>query len=243
MSNEATHSAGVATGADLAVLQRRIGYQFQSPELLECALTHKSFSRLNNERLEFIGDAVLGYLVGLMLFRSDDTLAEDALSLMRANLVRGTTLAELARDIGLAPHLRLGTGERKSGGRQRDSILADAFEALIGAIHEDGGIQACTDVVEALFRPRLIGLDPENLKDAKTKLQELLQGAQMGLPEYQIVDVSGEDHQRSYTVDCQVTELALTSTASESSRRGAEQSAAAQMLLLLAAKSAAKGDG
>lgn len=233
MSNEATPSTGVTAGADLAVLQRRIGFQFQSPTLLERALTHKSFSKLNNERLEFIGDAVLGYLVGLMLYRSDDTLAEDAMSLMRANLVRGTSLAELAREIGLHAYLRLGSGELKSGGRQRDSIVADAFEALIGAIHEDGGIQACADAVEALFRPRLVGLDRENLKDAKTKLQELLQGAQMELPDYQVVDVTGEDHRRSYTVACQVMELALTCTASESSRRGAEQSAAVQMLAKL----------
>ena len=235
MSNIPTDSTGVATGADLVVLQRRIGYEFQSPKLLECALTHKSFGKQNNERLEFIGDAVLGYLVAVMLYRSDTSLAEDALSLMRASLVRGTTLADLAREIGLAPHLRLGSGERKNGGRQRDSILADAFEALVGAIHEDGGIGACAEVVDNLFGPRLDALDPQDLKDAKTKLQELLQGAQMSLPDYQVTDVKGEDHQRSYTVACEVAEFALTCSATESSRRGAEQSAAAQMLQVLAA--------
>lgn len=236
MSEEPISSSGQAIGADLSVLQRHIGYKFTSVDLLRTALTHKSFSKQNNERLEFIGDAVLGYVVGLMLYRRDSALAEDALSLMRANLVRGTMLAELAREIDLAPYLRLGSGERKSGGRQRESILADAFEALLGAIHEDGGIEACRAVVERLFGERVAGLSPENLKDAKTQLQEILQGVQMSLPDYVVEEIAGADHQRKYTVACSVAQLDLACTATASSRRGAEQAAAASMLQVLASR-------
>ena len=234
MSREPTNSSGQAAGADLSVLQRNIGYQFRSEKILRQALTHKSFSKDNNETLEFIGDAVLGYLIAVILYRRDQSLAEDALSLMRASLVRGTALAEMAREIDLAPHLRLGVGERKSGGRQRDSILANAFEALIGAVHEDGGIQACARSVESIFNAHLDSLDLENLKDAKTKLQELLQGVQMKLPNYSVEQVSGVDHQRSYTVICEVVELDMQTRAIASSRRQAEQAAAADMLQALA---------
>jgi ribonuclease III len=233
-------------GSDLAALQRKLGYEFQDPALLQAALTHKSHSRPNNERLEFIGDAVLGYLVGIMLYRHDHSLGEDMLSLMRAKLVRGSTLAEVARDIDLAPHLLLGSGERKSGGRQRSSILADAFEAVIGAVHEDGGIAACSTLVESLFKTRVNQLDPEDLKDAKTRLQELLQGLQLKLPEYAVAQVTGADHQRRYSVSCTIAELDVTVTATASSRRGAEQAAAAEALAntVLQAKNmqAKKGD-
>jgi ribonuclease-3 len=221
-------------GENLSELQRNIGYQFCSEDILRKALTHKSFSKDNNETLEFIGDAVLGYLIAVELFHRDSALGEDALSLMRASLVRGTALAEIAREIDLAPYLLLGSGERKSGGRQRDSILANAFEALIGAIHEDGGIQACAATVEHIFSARLASIDLENLKDAKTKLQELLQGAHMNLPDYSVAEVGGVDHQRRYTVVCMVCELDLECRATASSRRGAEQSAAAEMLEMLA---------
>ena len=234
MSKEPTSKSGRAAGADLSVLQRSIGYQFRSELILRQALTHKSFGNDNNETLEFIGDAVLGYLIAVMLYHRDQSLTEEALSLMRASLVRGTALAEMARQIDLAPHLRLGVGERKSGGRQRDSILANAFEALIGAIHEDGGIQACARSVELIFSAHLDSLDLEDLKDAKTKLQELLQGVQMKLPDYSIEGVTGVDHQRSYTVTCEVSELDIQTRGIASSRRQAEQTAAAQMLQILA---------
>ena len=216
--------------ANLPRLQRRIGYEFHQSVLLTQALTHKSFSKQNNERLEFIGDAVLGYLVGHLLYLTNPDYAEDSLSLMRASLVRGTALAEIARDIDLAPNIRLGSGERKTGGRHRDSILADAFEALVGAIHEDGGIEACRAVVAALFSSRIAELDPENLKDAKTNLQELLQSMQLKVPEYTVVDVSGADHQRLYTVACEVESMTLNISATATSRRSAEQAAAALML-------------
>ena len=131
-----------STQGQLQGLQQRLGYQFQNPKLLQQALTHKSYAKENNERLEFVGDAVLGYLVGSLLYRMYSNVQEDSLSLMRAELVRGRTLAVLAKELDLAPLLHLGSGELKSGGRQRDSILANAVEAVIGAVHEDGGIQA-----------------------------------------------------------------------------------------------------
>jgi len=232
------HSTSAADlGASVARLQRKLGYQFQHPELLQLALTHKSFAKQNNERLEFLGDAVLGYLVGDMLYQANESHAEDVLSLMRASLVRGTSLADIAREIDLAACLRLGSGERKSGGRQRDSILADAFEAVIGAIHEDGGIVACRAVVHALIEGRLANLDPQNLKDAKTRLQELIQGLHLELPVYRVVDAKGADHQREFTVVCEVPARDLAMHANASSRRGAEQAAAALMLERLDAQS------
>lgn len=212
-----------------------MGYVFNEPELLVLALTHKSFAKQNNERLEFLGDAVLGYLIGAALYGREAQHAEDALSLMRAKLVRGTTLAEIAKTLTLPPLLRLGSGERKSGGRQRDSILADAFEAIIGAVHEDGGIEACRRVVEKLFADRVAMLNPDNLKDAKTRLQELLQGSQLDLPTYRVEEVAGADHQRRYTVVCEVPALNESCQATASSRRGAEQAAAAEMLERLSA--------
>lgn len=228
-----TNPPGAA--AELDRLQRQLGYQFKNIALLQQALTHKSFSKQNNERLEFLGDAVLGYLIGHRLYGLEKVYAEDSLSLMRANLVRGSSLADIAKQINLAACLRLGTGERKSGGRQRNSILADALEAVIGAIHEDegGGIGACREVVEHLFKARIAGLDPENLKDAKTRLQELLQAAGLDLPDYQVTQVEGADHQRQYTVTCEISVLSIQCDATASSRRRAEQSAAAVMLTQL----------
>ena len=221
--------------AELGRLQRQLGYQFNNIALLQQALTHKSFSKHNNERLEFLGDAVLGYLIGHRLYGLEKVYAEDSLSLMRANLVRGSSLADIAKQINLAACLRLGTGERKSGGRQRNSILADALEAIIGAIHEDegGGISACREVVEHLFKARIEGLDPENLKDAKTRLQELLQAAGLDLPDYKVTQVEGADHQRQYTVTCEKRDLISQCDATASSCRRAEQSAAAVMLTQL----------
>ena len=164
------------TADSLQALQRSIGYQFNDQNLLQQALTHKSHSKPNNERLEFMGDAVLGYLVGNMLYRHYPHVQEDSLSLMRAQLVRGTTLAQVAMRMDLPQYLKLGSGETRSGGRQRASILADALEAIIGAVHEDGGIEQAQQLVQKLFAELTQGLDAESLKDPKTRLQELLQG-------------------------------------------------------------------
>lgn len=227
-------NAPTTSNDDLARLQRDIGYVFSDAALLRRALTHKSHSKQNNERLEYIGDAVLGYLIAVALYRHKRDMREDAMSLMRANLVRGTSLADVARQLGMAELLLLGSGEKKSGGRSRSSILADAFEALVGAIHEDGGITACAAVVDKLFKQRIEELDPEELKDAKTKLQEHLQATGLALPTYSISEVSGEDHKRTYTVRCEVESLKLVSEASASSRRKAEKAAADAMLAQLA---------
>ena len=221
---------------NLAALQRSIGYQFSDLGLLQQALTHKSHSKTNNERLEFVGDAVLGYLVGSMLFRNYPHVQEDALSLMRAQLVRGKTLAQVAIGIDLPKYLQLGSGELRSGGRQRASILADALEAVIGAVHEDGGIEQAQRLVQKLFADLTEGLDAESLKDPKTRLQELLQGNGLDLPTYTVEQVSGADHQRQYTVKCGVPSLALQAVAADSSRRAAEKAAAHEVLILALAQ-------
>ena len=224
-SNNTSQSNGA-----LDRLQQHLGYRFDQLERLTLALTHKSHAAQNNERLEFVGDAVLGYVVANLLFHAYPHQQEDVLSLMRARLVRGANLATIARHIAVADALRLGSGERKSGGRGRDSILADAFEAIIGAVHEDGGIAAASGVIQRLFDAQIAAMDISSLKDAKTQLQEWLQGAGHALPDYQVEAVSGEAHQRRYTVACIVADLSLRGTAEASSRRGAEKMAAAQVL-------------
>ncbi|MDG1134328.1 MAG: ribonuclease III [Pseudomonadales bacterium] len=220
--------------ADLDTLQAQLGYTFARTELLKLALTHKSFSKTNNERLEFVGDAVLGYLVGSRLFALYPEVQEDALSLMRAKLVRGKMLAEVARGLNLSAYLRLGSGELKTGGRDRASILADALEAVIGAMHEDGGITPCAEFVDVLFADLMQGLEAEVLKDPKTRLQEYLQAQGLDLPTYEVVDISGADHQRQFTVRCDVPTMQLQATSQASSRRAAEKAAASEVLAAIA---------
>ena len=217
----------------LSVLERRIGYTFTDQSLLTLALTHKSHGRDNNERLEFLGDAVLGYVIGGLLYRTNQNWREDALSLGRAQLVRGSTLAEVATEIGLGDFVLLGSGERRSGGSDRHSILADTLEALIGAVHEDGGISEAIDLVNRLFTSRAETVQPDQLKDPKTTLQELLQGHGRPLPEYEVVEVSGEAHAREYSVQCTLADDELTGTATASSRREAEKLAAKIVINLL----------
>lgn len=215
-------------------MQGKLEYSFSDLSLLKLALTHKSFARANNERLEFVGDAVLGYLVANRLYGLYPDVQEDALSLMRAKLVRGKMLAEVARELGLSAFLRLGSGEEKNGGKDRASILADALEAVIGAVHEDGGIVPCSNVVDLLFTDLMQGLEAEVLKDPKTRLQEYLQSVGLDLPTYEVTDVSGADHQRSFTVRCDIPSMSLTCTAQATSRRGAEKIAASEVLELIA---------
>ena len=229
-------TSSMGSADNLAALQRSIGYQFSDLGLLQQALTHKSHSKTNNERLEFVGDAVLGYLVGSMLYRNYPHVQEDALSLMRAQLVRGKTLAQVAMRLNLPDYLQLGSGELRSGGRQRASILADALEAVIGAVHEDGGIEQAQQLVQKLFADLTQGLDAESLKDPKTRLQELLQGNGLDLPTYTVEQVSGADHQRQYTVKCEVPSLAVQAVAADSSRRAAEKAAAHEVLILALAQ-------
>ncbi len=213
-------------------LCRRIGYQFTDASLLDEALTHRSASRANNERLEFLGDSLLDLIVGESLFRSNPTADEGQLTRERARLVRRETLASLARELELGPLLRLGEGELKSGGWRRESILANALEALIAAIYLDGGMAACERSVYAIYSDWLTGASPENnVKDAKTRLQEHVQAQRLPLPEYATVEVKGAPHEHEFTVRCSVVGLEIEPVAaSGSSRRRAEQ-AAAKLLL------------
>lgn len=219
---------------DLRKLERRLGYQFNDVVLLEQALTHKSHGTPNNERLEFLGDAVLGYVIAHELYLQHLTLAEDALTLMRANLVRKETLHQIATALQIGDFLRLGIGERKSGGQQRASILADALEAIIGAVRLDGGIEAAGDLVSRLFEQRLQAVIDQEFKDPKTRLQELLQSRKLPLPDYEVIATSGSEHSRTFTISCVVAELELTTEGAGTSRRDAEKVAAENMIELIA---------
>ena len=215
---------------NISDLEKKLGYFFSDPSLLNLALTHKSFSSKNNERLEFLGDAVLGYVIAADLYRSHEELQEDALSLMRVALVRGDVLAEIALDCNLPDYLLLGPGELKSGGRTRPSILADALEAIIGAVHEDGGIEDCRNLIKNIFGSRLVDLELENLKDPKTRLQEILQGNNEELPVYEVESVTGQDHDLSFKVKCSLPSLNIAEFGEGTSRRLSEKIAAQRII-------------
>lgn len=205
-------------------------YRFRDPALAELALTHRSAGKPNNERLEFLGDALLGAFVAEMLYEAHPNASEGELSRLRAQLVNGQALAVIARELALGDRLKLGPGELKSGGFRRDSILADAFEALLAAIHLDGGLDACRQTVRELFAHRINAL-PRSSKDAKTRLQEWLQGRGLPLPQYELEDCRGEEHARTFDVSCAIAEpLAIVAGGSGSSRRAAEQAAASIVL-------------
>lgn len=215
----------------LAALQQRLGHRFTDTGLLVHALTHSSHSKTHNERLEFLGDSLLGASISLLLFHSHADADEGALSRLRTRLVRGETLAEIARELALGDCLRLGPGERKSGGRLRASILADALEALLAAVYLDSGINAVQAVVERLFQARIDQLpDAESLKDPKTRLQELLQARGLELPQYELLDQSGPDHDRRFTISCRLSAQNQSWQAEAASRRKAEQKAATAAL-------------
>jgi len=211
----------------LPVLQTRISYSFAQPALLQQALTHRSFSATNNERLEFLGDSVLNFIIAHQLFNLFPHLPEGDLSRLRAKLVREASLAEIAADLHLGDALKLGEGELKSAGWRRPSILADALEAIVGAVYLDGGFDAAQQVVALLYRDKLQTIDPKAIdKDAKSQLQEYLQSKKMDLPEYQVVSIEGEAHAQTFTVQCFIKKLKLTTTGVGTSRRVAEQQAA-----------------
>lgn len=213
-----------------------IGYEFGAPELFQKALTHRSAGSRNNERLEFLGDAVLGCVIAEELFRCYPDAREGELSRLRATLVRRETLAEIAHDLDIGHFIRLGTGERKSGGHHRDSILSDAVEAVFGAIYLDGGFDAARQVILSLYAEKFANvMDIDELKDAKTRLQEYLQSRQQPLPQYDMVEMRGKAHDRSFRVTCTVDVDGTRTTRGEGkSRRQAEQKAAALMLSELA---------
>lgn len=217
-----------------ARLEQALGHRFDKPELLRQALTHRSHSSPHNERLEFLGDSVLNCAVAMLLFRKFPTLKEGELSRLRASLVRQETLAEIATTLGLGDALRLGEGELKSGGFRRPSILADALEAIFGAICLDAGFEAALSTIERLYRERIEHLDPHSAgKDAKTALQEWLQGRRLPLPQYQLMETHGDAHAQEFVVACNIPALDLSVTGRGSSRRAAEQEAAQSALARL----------
>jgi ribonuclease-3 len=220
-------------------LAERLGVGLADPALLAQALTHRSFGASNNERLEYLGDAVLSFVVAEMLFTRFPAAAEGDLSRFRASLVSGESLAAIAAGIGLGEQLRLGEGELKSGGQRRATILADALEALFGAVYLDQGLDAARRVAERLFRKPIEDLpSAAELKDPKTRLQEWLQGRGHALPAYTVLEVTGEPHDQRFRVRCDVPALALTAVADGNSRRRAEQEAAQRILEGEALKSA-----
>lgn len=220
-----------AISAPLKAFIRNIGHDFREPELLREALTHRSLGTPNNERLEFIGDSVLNCATALALYERFPRLPEGDLSRLRANLVNKNVLYEVAEPLGIGDVLHLGEGELKSGGHRRPSILADALEAVIGAVYLDSGFDGAAALVGRLFASRLEGLDPKQLgKDAKTLLQELLQGRRLSLPRYVVSAVRGEAHEQTFRVACEVDELDIRCEAEGPSRRAAEQAAAALVL-------------
>jgi len=214
--------------------EAQLRYTFKDPSLLERALTHRSASKTNNERLEYLGDSFLNFAIARRLYelRGDDT--EGDLSRARAALVKEPTLAAIGQRLGVDAELRLGPGELRSGGAQRAAILADAVEALIGAVLLDGGAAAAEAVIDFLFAEQFASLpDAETLKDPKTRLQEWLQGRGLALPSYVVKSVQGRDHEQTFVVACEVAEKNVHTTGQGQSRRRAEQDAAQGMLAVL----------
>lgn len=204
-----------------------LDYSFNRLELLRQAVTHRSFGVPHNERFEFIGDSILNYTVARMLFDHFPKLSEGDLSRLRANLVNQTTLAEIAQELKIGDYLFLGEGELKSGGFNRPSILADAVEAIFAAISFDADFQTAEQVVRRLYQSRVLAIDPtRHAKDAKTRLQEALQARRLSLPRYSILSQSGEAHEQSFRVQCDLAELGIITEGEGSSRRTAEQQAA-----------------
>lgn len=224
--------------ADLTALQQRLDHRFNNLRLLERALTHRSFSSDHNERLEFLGDSVLNLAVSGLLFEKLSDLPEGDLSRVRANLVKQDTLFQMAVSLGLASVLRLGDGEKRSGGHKRPSILADALEAIIGAVYLDAGFDAAAAMVRRLYADVELNAQMGAMgRDPKTELQEWLQARKMKLPVYRVVATLGEAHKQTFDVECAVTELALNERGIGASRRAGEQAAAAAMLQQLASRS------
>ena len=214
-----------------------IDHAFTDPSLLQQALTHRSYGVPHNERLEFVGDAILNCVVALSLFERFPALPEGDLSRVRAHLVNRETLAQVARRLGLGGEIRLGEGEARSGGADRPSILADAMEAVFGAVFLDAGFAAARRTIDAVYADLLRDADPATLgKDPKTRLQEWLQAQRLPVPEYAIVATTGEAHAQRFAVECRIPELAIVATGGGGSRRAAEQDAAVQALAAVRAR-------
>lgn len=230
-----TRKAGRGAGS-LEELERRLGHRFATPELARQALTHRSFGTPHNERLEFLGDSLLNCAVATLLYERFPQLPEGDLSRLRAALVNQSSLSQIAQGLGLGERLRLGEGELKSGGFRRPSILADALEALLGAIFLDAGFEAARGVVQGLLAERLERAEGSPVdKDPKTELQEHLQGRRLALPRYAVMKTVGEAHDQTFTVECRVDDLGLAASGQGASRRIAEQAAARGVLAQLEA--------
>jgi ribonuclease-3 len=218
----------------LSKLSRQIGYTFENDSLLTEALTHRSMGSHNNERLEFLGDSILNFVIAETLFCMHPKMQEGDLSRLRASLVNGEMLAEVARELNLGDYLKLGAGELKSGGFRRSSILADTLESILGAVYCDSNFDTCRDFILKLFDNKLKNLpDADKLKDPKTRLQELLQSRHHSLPDYEVFDVKGQSHAQTFYVECKINEFACVTKGEGSSRRKAEQAAAEQALAQL----------
>lgn len=221
---------------DISILCDKLGLTFNDLGLFKTALTHRSAGINNNERLEFLGDSILGYVVAQKLYDRFPNASEGSLSRLRASLVNEASLAGLARKHQLGEFLLLGQGEMKSGGYNRDSILSDALEAIMGALFKDQGINVCQQWIEKLFEDKLqdLPLDTNGQKDPKTRLQEMMQAKRLDLPEYILLSMDGPSHEQTFTVQCSVKLIEETTTGIGISRKKAEQQAAEQMLALLA---------
>ena len=212
-------------------LLNKLGYQFDDETLLDLALSHRSIGAINNERLEFLGDSILNFIIGEALFLQFPAAKEGQLSSLRSTMVKGETLASIAREFDLGDSLTLGEGEMKSGGFRRDSILADAVEAIIGAIYQDSNFETVRELVLSWYSSRLSKVSlTSSGKDAKSTLQELMQSRKQPLPDYQVIEVSGDAHAQQYTVECSVTLTKDTVSATATSRKSAEKKAAQLML-------------
>jgi ribonuclease-3 len=214
-------------------LERKLKYRFRDPALLTLALTHRSYGAPHNERLEFLGDATLGYVAAERLYRQHPCATEHELTLMRVSIVEKVVLAEVARAIELGEHVRLGAGTATSGGHRRDSILANTLEAVIGAVMCDGGIEAARAVVNELFGSRIEHAYARSSKDPKTRLQELLHARRIGLPVYTVDTQTGDPHEPSFSVECRIADLELVTRGQGRSRREAEKAAALDALARL----------
>ena len=214
------------------VLLKKLGYSFCDISLLDEALTHRSYSSRNNERLEFLGDGILNFVIAHELFKLYPDVQEGDLSRLRANLVNKDSLAEIAGHLELGEVIRLGSGELKSGGFRRPSILADAVESIFGAVYCDGGFEPCRELIVRLYADRLaLSMDLQSLKDPKTQLQELLQSRHFSLPYYQVTNITGQAHAQVFHVKCSIEKMKIEVTGEGKSRRKAEQVAAGRAIV------------
>ncbi len=215
-------------------LKKSLDYEFKNVQLLEQALTHRSAHGMNNERLEYLGDAVLDFVISEAVYRQRPDATEGVLSRLRSSLVKDSTLAELATDLDVGDYLILGPGEKKSGGHRRASILADALEAIFGAVYLDSGFDEAQRVIHNAFAGRLVEIpDSAERRDPKTRLQELVQSRKIALPNYRVEKVEGKAHQQTFNVRCTIEELDASTTGQGTTRRDAEQESAVHMLALI----------